>query len=533
MSGMETFFVDGNSLTPEMLVTLASTRQFQLDLTPSAWEHVKKARAVIDDIVVSRRVVYGINTGFGNFQSIVISPEKLDQLQTNLIRSHCAGVGEPLAPHRARMLLVLRINILAKGYSGISPEALRTMIAAYNNGIVPYIPRQGTVGASGDLAPLSHLAQGLIGEGRLATLDNLAWRDASAVLKERCITPIRLQAKEGLAMINGTQFITSIGCEAVVRARRAARQADIVMAMSLEALEGTVRAMHPEIHRVRHHEGQIHAAARMRSVLSSAQFPSEVATGHGNTGRVQDAYSLRCAPQVHGVVGDVIEFVHGVLTREANCATDNPLIFANAKEEVDRVISGGNFHGEYPAKMCDILGLTVTELASISERRIERLNNPSLSRLPAFLIQEGGLNSGFMIAHCTAAALVSENKVLSHPASVDSISTSAAQEDHVSMGGFAARKLLKIIQNVEYVLAIELMCAVQGVEFHRPKKTTEPLERVVSIVRSVVPKWTQDRDVSTDIEAVARLLRDGAVWDAVSYAVPPEHHFNAATRAKL
>ncbi|XP_077121288.1 histidine ammonia-lyase isoform X3 [Ranitomeya variabilis] len=431
----------------------------------------------------------------------------MGDLQVNLVRSHSAGVGKPLSPDRTRMLLALRINVLAKGYSGISLETLRQVIDAFNACCLPYIPEKGTVGASGDLAPLSHLALGLIGEGKMWSPKS-GWADAKYVLEAHGLKPVSLKPKEGLALINGTQMITSLGCEAVERANAVAKQADIIASLTLEVLKGTTRAFDSDIHRLRPHPGQVEVAFRFRSLLDSDHHPSEIAESHRFCDRVQDAYTLRCCPQVHGVANDTIDFVKNIISTEINSATDNPMVFAERGE----TISGGNFHGEYPAKALDYLAIGVHELASISERRIERLCNPSLSELPAFLVTEGGLNSGFMIAHCTAAALVSENKALCHPSSVDSLSTSAATEDHVSMGGWAARKALRVIENVEHVLAIELLAACQGIEFLRPLKTTTPLEKVYDLVRSVVRPWIKDRFMAPDIEAVHRLLVDQKVW---------------------
>jgi histidine ammonia-lyase len=516
-----TLALDGESLTPAQLVDAGSRFNTRLVLTPEAWARVKRARAVVDDIVRSGRTVYGINTGFGKFASTIIARDDVEKLQLNLIRSHSAGVGHPLEPARVRRLLALRINVLAKGHSGIRPETVEQLLAAFNAGVVPFVPRKGTVGASGDLAPLSHLALGMLGEGKMASLTNLTWRPAADVLQELGLKPITLAAKEGLAMINGTQFISSLGCEALERARNIVRVADVVAAMTVEALLGTRTAFKPFIHAARNHPGQMESAARIRSMLDSPAYPSAIAGSHANCGRVQDAYSLRCAPQVHGVAVDTLRFVEGLLQRELNCATDNPLIFADQPKPEDQIVSGGNFHGEFPAKALDYLAIAVHEVGNISERRVERLNNPALSHLPAFLVSRGGLNSGFMIAHCTAAALVSESKVLCHPASVDSISTSAAQEDHVSMGGFAARKALEVVSNVETIVAIELMCACQGMEFHRPLKSTAPLEKVFELVRSVVPTWTDDRNVSEDITAVRTLIRNGSLWRVVEPFVDP------------
>uniref|UniRef100_A0A452TB21 Histidine ammonia-lyase n=1 Tax=Ursus maritimus TaxID=29073 RepID=A0A452TB21_URSMA len=456
-------------------------------------------------------IVYGITTGFGKFARTVIPVNKLEELQVNLVRSHSSGVGKPLIPERCRMLLALRINVLAKGYSGISLETLKQVIEVFNASCLPYVPEKGTVGASGDLAPLSHLALGLIGEGKMWSPKS-GWADAKYVLEAHGLKPVVLKPKEGLALINGTQMITSLGCEAVERASAIARQADIVAALTLEVLKGTTKAFDTDIHAVRPHRGQIEVAFRFRSLLDSDHHPSEIAESHRFCDRVQDAYTLRCCPQVHGVANDTIAFVKNIITTELNSATDNPMVFASRGE----TISGGNFHGEYPAKALDYLAIGVHELAAISERRIERLCNPSLSELPPFLVAEGGLNSGFMIAHCTAAALVSENKALCHPSSVDSLSTSAATEDHVSMGGWAARKALRVIEHVEQVLAIELLAACQGIEFLRPLRTTTPLEKVYDLVRSVVRPWIKDRFMAPDIEAAHRLLVEQKVWEVAA-----------------
>uniref|UniRef100_A0A8D2LDQ3 Histidine ammonia-lyase n=1 Tax=Varanus komodoensis TaxID=61221 RepID=A0A8D2LDQ3_VARKO len=504
--------LDGNSLTTEDLVNLGKGL-YKIKLTPEAEIKVRESREVIESFVNEQRVVYGITTGFGKFARTVIPTSKLWDLQLNLVRSHAAGVGKPLIPERSRMLLALRINVLAKGYSGISLETLQQVIEAFNASCLPYIPEQGTVGASGDLAPLSHLALGLIGEGKMWSPKS-GWADAKYVLEAHGLKPIILKPKEGLALINGTQMITSLGCEAVERASAIARQADIVAALTLEVLKGTTRAFDTDIHALRPHRGQIEVAFRFRSLLNSDHHPSEIAESHRFCDRVQDAYTLRCCPQVHGIANDTIAFVKDIITTEINSATDNPMVFAERKE----TISGGNFHGEYPAKALDYLAIGVHELAAISERRIERLCNPSLSELPPFLVTEGGLNSGFMIAHCTAAALVSENKALCYPSSVDSLSTSAATEDHVSMGGWAARKALKVIEHVEQVLAIELLAACQGIEFLRPLRTTTPLEKVYDLVRSVVRPWMKDRFMAPDVEAAHRLLVDQKVWNvAVPY----------------
>jgi histidine ammonia-lyase len=613
--------VDGNSLELENLVKF-STGKFSLDLTPEAWGRVAASRQIVQNILDSGEVAYGINTGFGLFSKVVIDADKLEILQDNLIRSHSAGVGPPLSRARTRMLLALRINVLSKGHSGISTESLQRVIAAFNADCISVVPSQGTVGASGDLAPLSHLALGLMGEGPMWDPTTGEIGKASDIMKRFKCVPIKLKAKEGLAMINGTQMIASLGSEACCRAENATICADIAVAMSLEALKGTAKAFHPRIHESRPHVGQNLVATRLRALLCPGQ-PSEIYKNHRYTGKVQDAYTLRCAPQVHGIAHDTIQFVKGLLRVELNSATDNPMVFTgdigdewleitedsnsssngatrssdaasssaapsssssssssssegtaatpvhapidsiqdlkNAKDEIVRlrsllgenankhntvggqataggrqwsthktaedlayqagggfVISGGNFHGEYPAKALDYLAIGVSELAAISERRIERLCNPQLSELPAFLVQDGGLCSGFMIAHCTAASLVSENKVLVHPASCDSLSTSGAKEDHVSMGGFAARKALNVVENVEHVLAIEILCACQAIEFFRPLKTTPPLEAVHALVRKHVEPWDTDRHMSPSIDACVQLIRSGEMARAIA-----------------
>lgn len=505
----EFFTLDGYNLIPDDLLKLGKG-MYKIKLSLESQGRINRSRDLLERILKENKVAYGVNTGFGKFATTVISEEKIIELQENLIRSHAAGVGAPLSPEKSRMLMALRINVLAKGFSGISLETLNRVIAAFNASCLPWVPEKGTVGASGDLAPLAHLALGLIGEGKMWSPES-GWAEAKYVLESHNLKPISLGAKEGIALLNGTQLITSIGAEAVQRAEIIAKQADVVAALSLEVLKGTTRAFDGDIQKVRPHRGQAQVAYRLRSLLHSDTHPSEMAESHRFCNRVQDAYTLRCCPQVHGIVHDTIEFVRDIITTEMNSATDNPLVFVEREE----IISGGNFHGEYPAKALDYLAIAVHELASMSERRTERLINPALSGLPAFLVKDGGLNSGFMIPHCTAAALVSENKVLCHPSSVDSLPTSAGTEDHVSMGGFSARKSLMVVENVERVIAIELLAACQAIEFIRPLKTTQPLEAVYSVVRSVVKPLDKDRFIAPDIDAVTELLKDGKIWDAV------------------
>ncbi|KAK6993459.1 histidine ammonia-lyase [Biomphalaria glabrata] len=513
----ELIALDGDSLSTDDLIRLGKGI-CNLTLTSEAEQKVNKSRALVEEILASNKVVYGITTGFGKFARTVIAKEKLVELQENLIRSHAAGVGSALPPERTKMLLALRINVLAKGYSGVSLDTLKKLIAAFNASCLPWIPEKGTVGASGDLAPLAHMALGMMGEGKMWSPKS-GWAEAKFVLESHNLTPIKLKPKEGLALINGTQLITSLGCEALERAEAIARQADVVAALTLEVLKGTTRAFDSKVHDVRPHKGQKLVADRLRALLHSDTYPSEVSNSHRFCDRVQDAYTLRCCPQVHGVVNDTLQFVRSVLSTEINSATDNPMVFA----EMGEIVSAGNFHGEYPAKVLDYLAIAVHELASISERRIERLVNPALSELPAFLTNNGGLNSGFMVAHCTAAALVSENKVLCHPASVDSLTTSAGTEDHVSMGGFAARKALRVVEHVEQVLGIELLAACQALEFLRPLKTTAPLEEVYRLVREVAKPWDKDRFMAPDIDAVAKLLQEEKIWTKVKPMIDHYH----------
>ncbi|XP_055793673.1 histidine ammonia-lyase-like [Salvelinus fontinalis] len=512
--------LDGNSLNTADLVRLGKGL-FNIKLTCEAEGKVNEAREVIETIIKENRVVYGVNTGFGKFAHTLIPKDKLMELQANLIRSHSAGVGPPLSVERTRMLLALRINVLAKGYSGVSMETVQAMVKAFNDlslysPCLLRVPEKGTVGATGDLAPLAHLTLGLMGEGRMWSPQR-GWDHAKTV-GYWChgVTPLVLKPKEGIGLINETQMRSSLEAEAVERAVGVARQADIIAALSLEALRGTTKAFHSDIYAVRPHLGQIEVVLRLRSLLHSDVFPSQISgKNHRTCDRVQDAYTLRCIPQVHGVANDTIAFVKIILSTELNSATDNPLVFAERGE----TISGGNFHGEYPAKALDYLAIGVHELASMSERRTERLVNPSLSELPAFLVQDGALNSGFMIAHCTAAALVSESKALCHQSSVDSLSTSAVTEDHVSMGGWAARKALRVVEHVEqgnsYSTSCSLLTACQALEFLRPLKSTTPLEKVHELVRSVVRPWDHDCQMSPDIETAHTLLREEKVWEAV------------------
>jgi histidine ammonia-lyase len=486
--------LDGQTLTAAKLAAIAGGEPVELDA--AALAKVAENRKVIDRILAEGRTVYGINTGFGQFATVVIPPDKLAQLQLNLVRSHAAGVGTPLPVDQTRALMAARINCLLKGYSGIRPEPIQLLAQCLNRNIVPVIPSQGSVGASGDLAPLAHMALLLVGEG-------LAWAGDRHVpggegLKQAGLTPIQLQPKEGLALINGTQLITSLGNLAVARLRELIPLADEIAALSLEALRGTRAAFDPRIHEARPHPGQIEAAAHMRAILGPT---SEIAESHVNCTRVQDAYSLRCLPQVHGVTRDALKFAAEILERELNSATDNPMIFTEQQESH----SGGNFHGQYPAFACDLLAIAACDLASISERRQERLVNPAYSDLPAFLTQDGGLESGFLRAHVTSAALVSEMKGLASPACVDTIPTSAGKEDHVSMGPIAARKLLRAVDALEQVLVIEARMALEGVRI-LAMKPAEGLMPLFSELAAACPTW-HDRPMYEEMQKTAEALR--------------------------
>lgn len=502
--------LDGTSLTIDDLERIANDSTLSIDVSSGARERVRVARAAVDRWIDEGRVIYGMTTGFGEFANVAISRDDVERLQENLIISHAAGTGEPLPTPVVRAMMVLRINALAKGHSGVRESTLDAMVAMVNAGIVPYIPSQGSVGSSGDLAPLSHLALCLIGRGECLVSGE---RRASAeVLREHGIEPVRLAAKEGLALINGTQMMCAYGALSIARARRLARMADLAGAMSLDALRGTDAAFDDRLHAVRPHPGQRKVAANLRVLLAGSQIRESHRTGDG---KVQDAYSLRCMPQVHGASRDTIEYAAGVIEREMNSATDNPLIFADD----DTHIQGGNFHGQPLALVLDFLAIAIAELANISERRTERLVNHALGGLPRFLTREGGLNSGMMIAQYTAASLVSENKVLAHPASVDSIPTSANQEDHNSMGSIAARKLWDVMRNVETVISIEVLCASRGIDMLRPLRSSDHLERACDALRKIVPFREEDTVLYHDIEAVRVSVASGSLLIAVDPAM--------------
>jgi len=502
--------VDGESLTIEDVVQVARYKE-PVVLHESTIPRIKKSRAVVENAVKKNDVVYGVNTGFGDLSDVSINKDDLARLQVNLIRSHSAGVGPPFSKEVVRGMMLLRVNALAKGYSGVRLEVIETLIEMLNKDVTPVVPQQGSVGSSGDLAPLAHMASVLIGEGEAFISEKIV--GGGEALSKAGIKPVELQAKEGVALINGTQPMSAVGVITVYDAIRLIHDATIASSMSLEALRGTRMASDKRIHSLRPHEGQIDVASAQRKIL----LDSEINQSHAECGKVQDAYSLRCIPQVLGASLDTIRYVYSVLETEINSATDNPLVFGDD----GAVLSGGNFHGQPVALAMDFIGIAISEIANISERRINRLVNPNLSELPAFLTTEGGLESGMMIAQYTAAGLVSENKVLSHPASVDSIPTSADQEDHVSMGTIAARKAATILENSQNVIAIEYMCAAQGIDFLAPLSPSAPLQEAHKTIRSAVSKLEDDRPLSSDIKKICELMKSGDIIASVESVTGP------------
>jgi histidine ammonia-lyase len=499
----ETVTLTGDRLTLEDLVAVAR-RGFRVALAPEAVERVEAARAVIDTAVAEGRVVYGVTTGFGKFADVVIPHEKLRELQLNLVRSHAAGVGDPLPEETVRALVLLRANCLAKGFSGVRAATLERLVDLLNSGVWPVVPSQGSVGASGDLAPLAHLALALVGEGEAFYAGRR--RPAAEALRTAGLEPVTLEAKEGLALINGTQLTTAVGALALARLLRLLPAADLVAAMTTDALKGTDAAFDARIHAARPHPGQAASAANLRHLLRG----SEIRESHRACREVQDAYALRCAPQVHGAVRDAAAHARRVVETEMNAATDNPMVFPGPERGRGELVSGGNFHGAPVALVFDLLTAASADLASISERRTERLVNPSLSGdLPAFLVREGGLHSGLMMIHVTAAALVSECKANAFPASVDSIPTSAGKEDHVSMGPIAARKLARNVEMAETVLAIEFLAAAQALDLRRPLRSSETLEEAHRRLREKVPFWESDRPAAPAIEGARSVLAEG------------------------
>ena len=507
--------LDGRQLTLAEIESVAvldeENKHRSVFIAPEAITRVARSREVIESILETGRTVYGVNTGFGKLADVRIPAEHLAQLQTNLVRSHACGLGDPLSEPESRAMLLLRANVLAKGFSGIRPELLQLLVAMLNEGVHPVIPAKGSVGASGDLAPLAHLALVVIGEGE--ALYRGKRMTGVEVLALAGLAPLQLAAKEGLALLNGTQAMTAVGVLTVEHALRLAHLADLVGAMSLEALKGTPVAFDPRIHTARPHSGQIASAANLTQILEG----SEIRASHiapVDDPRVQDAYCLRCMPQVHGAVRDVLNHVAGILETESGSATDNPLVFADTPASQQgtgaEVLSGGNFHGAPLSYAFDYAAIALTDLASISERRIDRLINPDINEgLPAFLCADAGLSSGYMIAHVTAAALLNECKVLAHPSSTDSLPTSGGKEDHVSMGMTGALKLRQITDNLELILAIEMMCAAQGLDYREPLQPSPAVARAHATIRAVVPHLDEDRIPAPDIQAIASAIRLG------------------------
>jgi histidine ammonia-lyase len=505
--------INGNDLTLEAVREVAVARQPVL-LAPDARTAVQRARAVVDALIAANKVSYAITTGVGKLSDVRIAGEQIREMQVNLVRSHAVGVGEPLSPGEVRAMMLLRANSLSKGHSGVRTETIDTLCEMLNRGVTPFVPSQGSVGASGDLAPLAHLALALIGEGEC--LDDKGARIPTAeALRRAQVKPLVLEAKEAVSLINGTQGMLAVGILALLAAETLMDSADVIGSLTLDALRGTDVAFDERIHRARPHPGQLKTAENLRRMLEGSQ----IRESHRDCDRVQDAYSLRCMPQVHGAVRDTLTHCRQVMETEVNSAVDNPLVFVKNPKQSDGqgdVLSGGNFHGEPVAFVLDFLGIALSALAGISERRLERLVNPALSEgLPAFLAAGAGLNSGFMMPQVTAAALASENKILAHPASVDSITTSGNKEDYVSMGMTASMKLKRIVANTNNVLAIEAMAVAQALDFLAPLKPGKRGQAAHAAIRSVCPTMDKDRVMYQDFARIAELIASGKVAAAL------------------
>ncbi|MBS6374590.1 MAG: histidine ammonia-lyase [Erysipelotrichaceae bacterium] len=498
--------IDGHHLVLDDVIDVARNRR-RIALSDEAKEKIRKAEQMVKDFVEQGKVSYGITTGFGKFSDTLISKEETGELQRNLIMSHAVGVGDPFSEEIVRAMMLLRINSLSQGFSGIRLSTLETLVNMLNRDVYPLVYEKGSLGASGDLCPLAHMALTLIGEGEAFL--NGKKVPSKAAMEAAGIKPVVLSAKEGLSLINGTQAMCAVGCITAYDALQASKLADVSVALSMEALEGIRDAFDARVHAVRPHSGQIHTADNVRDLLDG----SERITNQGEK-RVQDAYVLRCAPQVHGACKDAIRHVVEKLEIEINSVTDNPILFV----EDEYAISGGNFHGESVAMAFDYLGIAISELANIAERRVERLVNPALNNdLPAFLTPKGGLNSGFMIVQYAAAALVSENKVLAHPASVDSIPSSANQEDHVSMGTIAARKAQDILKNTQDVLAMEMLCSTQAIDLQENGKLGKGTQPAYETIRKAVPFFEEDTVFYPFIHQIADMIHDGSLLAAVEH----------------
>jgi histidine ammonia-lyase len=495
----KTYKLTGTNLTIDDVAAIATARpgEIKLEIDPGSLEKMRKSRQVVLDIVKKGKPVYGINTGFGALASKQIANEDLAQLQYNLIRSHCTGVGKPFSREVTRAIMLSRANCLIQGFSGVTPETIQLLLDFINHNINPVIPEKGSVGASGDLAPLSHIALALIGEGDVEYEGKVVRSDFA--IHQIGKTAAQLGPKDGLALINGTSVMLALGCLALVDAKRLTKQADIIACLTLDAVRGTAAAFDMRISQLKPQPGQVDVSTNLLKIIQG----SEIVHSHKEDGKVQDPYSLRCIPQVHGACRQTIRHAEEVLNIELNSVTDNPLVFADTGD----VVSGGNFHGEALALCMDYLAMGLSEICNIAERRVEKMMNPHFSDLPAFLTANSGLNSGLMIAHVTMAALASENKYLCHPASVDSIPTSTDKEDHVSMGVTSGRKLHEVVSNVQHGLAIELLCNTQGIEFLRPLKTSPALEKVYTLVRKHVAPIGEDRIFHKDIDNLTRLVK--------------------------
>ncbi len=509
---MQPLRLDGVSLALEDLASIRRGTLPRIEVESSAWRRVDAARKVVEDHVARGDVVYGLTTGFGKLKSVAIARDDLNALQQNLVLSHCCGVGQPLSIAEVRAAMVLRVNGLLRGHSGVRRQVIESLLRLLGAGFVPVVPEQGSVGASGDLAPLAHLTAACMGHGEAwleqgGTCVRLPAREALRRVGE---APLDLAAKEGLALVNGTEIMKAIGALTWLAAANLSKAADAIAALSIEALLGSVRPFDARLAQLKGHAGHADCAANVRACLRDSQ----VLPSHADCDRVQDPYSLRCVPQIHGAVKTALRHVGDVLGAELNSVTDNPVLFPDTGE----VISGGQFHGQPISVALDYLALSMCTWANVSERRVEQLVNPDLSRLPAFLTPKPGLNSGLMIAQVAAAALASENKSLAHPSSVDSIPTSANQEDHVSMGTIAARRARTIAANVERVLAIELLCAAQAREFKRELRAGVGAQAAYAALRAQVPALEQDRYLQPDIEAARALIASGELVAAVERA---------------
>jgi histidine ammonia-lyase len=509
----EVIQLTGENVTIDQVrkVAKAQPGAIRVEMAPSAYEKMNESRSYIEGRIAQGEVMYGVNTGFGAFSSVRISDSEIEELQRNLIRSHSAGIGTPFSQIETRAILFLRANALVRGHSGIRPVVVEKILEFLNQHVTPVIPSQGSVGASGDLAPLSHLALALIGEGE-AWDENDKIVDVQKILTQKKMTPLVLKSKEGLSLINGCQVMTAVGMLGAFDTRRFLWMTDLAGAMSLEALRGSRKAFDPLIAATRPHPGEAKTA---RNLLRLMGPTSSIAESHENCSRVQDAYSLRCMPAVHGAAKDSLRYVWNVLETEANSSTDNPLVFA--KE--NKVLSCGNFHGEPVAFALDFAAISTSAVANISECRIEKLINPTMSELPAFLTPQGGLNSGHMIVQVAAASLVSENKILAHPASVDSIPTSADKEDHVSMGTIAARKFVQIVRNAENVVAMELLSACQALDLLKPHQPAAAVKAAFDRIREQVPFAAKDRIFSKDVAMIREMIQNDVLSATVTSAI--------------